>query len=159
MKLDACKKATVFLGGSGWRKAPFIQSQKTRNYLQYKKDMRTKIFDARPTRCGGIRRSFLHPGLLQLRRSDCRPRISHDGVSGSIGETPGCVEQNDLLLGRARIQPEQNFVGSCVCVRSSAHRGHEYARSGAGIRLHQAGYLEDRNGFLGHYRLTAFDIT
>jgi len=39
--LDAYKKATVFLGGSG-SKAPFIQSQKTRFNLQYKKDMRTK---------------------------------------------------------------------------------------------------------------------
>ena len=118
--------------------------------------MRTKTFDARPNaRRRRVRRSFLYPRLLQLRRSDSRPRLPHDGLSGSQREALGCAEQNDLLPSRTRLQPKQNAVGRCVRVRASAHRWHEYAGSGTRARLHQAGYLEDRNGFLGHYRPTA----
>ncbi len=142
---------------SWWERhiAPFIQRQKTRNYLQKKKTMAQKVFDARPTRRGGIRRSFLHSRLLQFRRSDGRSRIPHDGLSRGIGETSGRLKQNDQLLGRTRLQPEQDAVGRGVRFRSSANRGDVHARSRAGARLHQTGDIENSNGLLGHDRPSA----
>ena len=121
--------------------------------------MRTKRLDARPTRRGGIRRSQLHARLLFVRRSHSRPRIPHDGVSGSIGEALGCSQQNDILLGRARLLSKQNAVGSGVRSWASAHRGYVDAGSGTRARLHQAGDQQDRNGFSRHDRITAFDVT
>ncbi len=143
---------------SWWERhiAPFIQSQKTRFNLQYKKDMRTKRLDARPhARRSRIRRSKLHARLLFVRRSDFRSRIPHDSIPRSIGETPGCLKQNDIVLGRTRLQPEQDFVGRGLCLRSSANRRDVHARSRTRTRLHQAGDQQDRNGFLGHDRTTA----
>ena len=121
--------------------------------------MRTKMFDARPTRRGGIRRSQLHARLLFIRRSHSGPRLPHDGVSGSQREALGCAEQNDLLPSRTRLQPKQDIVGSGVRSWASAHRWHVDARSGARAGLHQAGDQQDRNGLSRHDRLTAFDVT
>jgi len=121
--------------------------------------MRTKSLDARlDARRRRIRRGFVYSRLLQLRRSHGRPRIPHDSVPRSIGETPGCAEQNDIVPSRARLQQEQDFVGRGLCIRSSSNRRDVDARSRARTRLHQAGDLEDRNGFLGHDRTTTFDI-
>ncbi len=166
---------TTFAGGFPWmfgrlqirhcfsrwerQTAPFIQSQKTRNYLQKKKTMRKKVFDARPdARRSGIRRGFIHSRLLFVRRSDGRSRIPHDGLSRSIGEALGGAEQNDIVPSRTRLQPEQDAVGRGLRLRPSAHSGHVDARSRARARLHKTGDLEDRNGLPRHYRPTAFDI-
>jgi len=122
--------------------------------------MAQKVFDARPsTRRSGIRRSELYAGLLLVRRSHGRPRLPHDSVSGSQRETPGCAEQNDLIHGRARLQPKQDALGRSVRARSSAHRGYVDVGSRAGARLHQAGDIENSNGLSRHYRPTAFNIT
>ena len=118
--------------------------------------MAQKVFDARPNaRRGGVRRSQLHSRLLQLRRSHGWPRIPHDGVSGSIGETPGCAEQNDQFPSRTRLQSKQNLVGRGICSGASAHRGDVNAGGRQGVRLHQAGYLENSNGLSRLDRLTA----
>jgi len=153
------KKPLFFSVGAVRRNAPFIQSQKTRFNLQYKKTMAQKVFDARPNaRRRRIRRGFVYARLLLVRRSDGRTRISHDSLPRSIGEAPGCAEQNDIVLGRARLQPEQNFVGRGFCLRSSANRRDVHARSRARTRMHQTGDLENSNGLSRHYRPTAFDI-
>ena len=111
-----------------------------------------QVLDARlDARRRRIRRGFVYARLLFVRRSYCRSRISHDGLSRSIGETLGGAEQNDIVLGRTRIQPEQDAVGRGLRIRSSANRGYEYARSRTRTRLHKTGDLENCNGFLGHY--------
>jgi len=111
--------------------------------------------DARRRR---IRRGFVYSRLLQLRRSHGRTRLPHDSLPRSIGETPGCAEQNDIVPSRTRLQPKQDFVGRGLCIRASANRRDVHARSRAGARLHKTGYQQDRNGLLGHDRTTTFDI-
>ena len=146
---------------SRWERpiAPFIQSQKTRFNLQYKKDMAQKVFDARPdARRSGIRRGFLHSRLLFVRRSDGRSRIPHDSVSRSQRETTGCAEQNDIVLGRTRLQQKQDALGRCIRSWSSANGRYVHAGSRTRTRVHKTGDLENCNGFSRHYRPTAFDI-
>jgi len=111
--------------------------------------------DARRRR---IRRGKLHARLLFVRRSDCRPRLSHDGISRSIGETLGCLKQNDIVLGRTWLLSEQNSLGRGLCSWASTHRRDVHARSRTRARLHKAGHLENSNGLSRHYRLTTFDI-
>ena len=119
-----------------------------------------QVLDARPhARRRRIRRGFVYSRLLLVRRSDCRSRLSDDGVSRSIGETIDRPKQNDQLPSGARLFSEQDFVGRGLCPWASANSGNVHARSRQGARLHKAGYLENSNGFPRHYRPAPFDIT
>jgi len=139
---------------SRWERqtAPFIQSQKTRNNLQYKKDMAQKVFDARPdARRRRIRRGFVYSRLLQLRRSDGRSRFPHDGVSRSLGEVACCSQQNDQLLSGTWLQQKQNALGRCIRAWSSAHGRYVNVGSRTRTRLHKTGHQQNSNGFSRHY--------
>jgi len=118
-----------------------------------------QVLDARlDARRRRIRRGFVYSRLLFVRRSDCRSRIPHDGVPRSQREALGRLKQNDIVPSRTRLQPEQDAVGRGLCIRSSAHRGDVDARSRTRTRMHQAGDLENSNGFSRHYWSTAQHI-
>jgi len=119
-----------------------------------------QVFDARlDARRRRIRRGFVYSRLLFVRRSDGRSRIPHDSLPRSIGETSSGAQQNDQLLGRARLLSEQDAVGRGVCAWSSANGRYVHVGSRTRTRLHKTGYLENSNGLSRHYWSTAFDIT